>query len=544
MNYPIGIQDFASIINDGFVYVDKTNMVYELTKDKGVYFLSRPRRFGKSLLVSTIKYYFEGRHDLFKGLKIESLEKKWETYPVFEIDFNGSNYTEADALEQTLNGYLVKWEQQYGVKPATDQPGRRLADVLHQAHVQTGKTCVVLVDEYDKPMLDAMDTGLKTRVGDNEMLIEDHNRETLKAFYSVFKLADADLRFVFLTGVTKFAQVSVFSGFNNARDISMNPRFDTICGISREELNNVFASSIEELANTNMLSVEEAKSQLQQRYDGYHFSNGMTDIYNPFSLLNAFADDNIRDYWFASGTPSYLMRLLAHSKEDIQGIIACSYEAQEFVDYRATVEAPVPMIYQSGYLTIKGYNREDDEYKLDFPNHEVASGFLTLLASGYFQTPTQPNSWANKLKKALHHGKPEDFRNLLDDFLASIPYSVRESNSEKSHERQFQYTVYLIMRLIGSCRNTVYHEKATSKGRADCVIETPRYVYIFEYKLDRPAAEAMAQISDRGYAEPYAHDGRPVYAIACSFSSEAGTISDWMVKQIHSTHDSSIHTLA
>lgn len=381
-------------------------------------------------------------------------------------------------------------------------------------------------------MLDAMDTGLKTRVGDNEMLIEDHNRETLKAFYSVFKLADADLRFVLLTGVTKFAQVSVFSGFNNARDISMNPRFDAICGISREELNNVFASSIEELANTNMLSVEEAKSQLQQRYDGYHFSNGMTDIYNPFSLLNAFADDNIRDYWFASGTPSYLMRLLAHSNEDIQGIIARSYEAQEFVDYRATVEAPVPMIYQSGYLTIKGYNREDEEYKLDFPNHEVASGFLAILASGYFHTPTEPNSWANKLKKALHHGKPEDFRDLLNDFLASIPYSVRESNGEKSHERQFQYTVYLIMRLIGSCRNTVYHEKATSKGRADCVIETPRYVYIFEYKLDRPAAEAMTQIGDRGYADPYVHDGRPVYAIACSFSSETGTISDWMVKQM------------
>ena len=544
MNYPIGIQDFAKLRENDFVYVDKTDMVFDITKNDGVYFLSRPRRFGKSLLVSTIKYYFEGRHDLFKGLKIESLENKWETYPVFEIDFNGSNYTEADALEQTLNGYLIKWEQQYGVKPATDQPGRRLADVLHQAHVQTGKTCVVLVDEYDKPMLDAMDTGLKTRVGDNEMLIEDHNRETLKAFYSVFKLADADLRFVFLTGVTKFAQVSVFSGFNNTRDISMNPRFDAICGISREELNNVFASSIEELANTNMLSVEEAKSQLQQRYDGYHFSNGMTDIYNPFSLLNAFADDNIRDYWFASGTPSYLMRLLAHSNEDIQGIIARSYEAQEFVDYRATVEAPVPMIYQSGYLTIKGYNREDDEYKLDFPNHEVASGFLAILASGYFHTPTEPNSWANKLKKALHHGKPEDFRNLLDDFLASIPYSVRESNGEKSHERQFQYTVYLIMRLIGSTRNTVYHEKATSKGRADCVIETPRYVYIFEYKLDRPAAEAMAQISDRGYAEPYAHDGRPVYAIACSFSSETGTISDWMVKQIHNTHDSSIHTLA
>ena len=535
MNYPIGIQDFAKLRENNFVYVDKTDMVFDITKNDGVYFLSRPRRFGKSLLVSTIKYYFEGRHDLFKGLKIENLETKWETYPVFEIDFNGSNYTEADALEQTLNGYLIKWEQQYGVKPATDQPGRRLADVLHQAHVQTGKTCVVLVDEYDKPMLDAMDTGLKTRVGDNEMLIEDHNRETLKAFYSVFKLADADLRFVFLTGVTKFAQVSVFSGFNNAQDISMSPRFDAICGITTEELNSVFAPAIEELANANAVSVAETKSQLKQRYDGYHFSKRMTDIYNPFSLLNTFKSEDARDYWFASGTPSYLMRLLAHSNENIQDIIARSYEAQEFVDYRATVEAPVPMIYQSGYLTIKGYNREDEEYKLDFPNHEVASGFLAILASGYFHTPTEPNSWANKLKKALHHGKPEDFRDLLNDFLASIPYSVRESNGEKSHERQFQYTVYLIMRLIGSCRNTVYHEKATSKGRADCVIETPRYVYIFEYKLDRPAAEAMAQISDRGYAEPYAHDSRAVYAIACSFSSETGTISDWMVKQLVGT---------
>ena len=535
MNYPIGIQDFAKLRDNDFVYVDKTDMMFDMTKNDGVYFLSRPRRFGKSLLVSTIKYYFEGRRDLFKGLKIEGLEKKWETYPVFEIDFNGSNYTEADALEQTLNGYLIKWEQQYGVKPATDQFGRRFADVLHQAHVQTGKTCVVLVDEYDKPMLDAMDTGLKTRVGDNEMLIEDHNRETLKAFYSVFKLADADLRFVLLTGVTKFAQVSVFSGFNNAQDISMSPRYDAICGITTEELGSIFAPAIEELANANAISVAEVKSELKQRYDGYHFSKGMTDIYNPFSLLNTFKSEDARDYWFASGTPSYLIRLLAHSNENIQDIIARNYEAQEFVDYRATVEAPVPMIYQSGYLTIKGYNREDEEYKLDFPNHEVASGFLAILASGYFHTPTEPNSWATKLKKALHHGKPEDFHNLLDDFLASIPYSVRESNGEKSHERQFQYTVYLIMRLIGSCRNTVYHEKASSKGRADCVIETPRYVYVFEYKLDRPAAEGMAQIADRGYAESYAHDGRPVYAIACSFSSETGTISDWMVKLMAGT---------
>lgn len=530
MQYPIGIQDFASIIKGGLVYVDKTALVYDLSKTKGVYFLSRPRRFGKSLLVSTFKYYFEGRRDLFKGLKIDALEKDWDCYPVFKMDFNDSNYLEAGALEDTINYYLTKWEERYGVEPASSQAGRRFADVLHRAHEKTGKPCVVLVDEYDKPMLDVLDTGRKATADGNEQLLEDRNRDVLKAFYSVFKLADADLRFVFLTGVTRFAQVSVFSGFNNARDISMNPKYDTICGISKDELDSDFASSMAVLASTLELPVDEVRRQLQQKYDGYHFSTGMTDIYNPFSLLNAFSDGDLKDYWFASGTPSYLIRLLNHSDENIQDIIGRTYEAVEFADYRATVEAPVPMIYQSGYLTIKGYNREDDEYKLDFPNHEVASGFLAILASGYFHTQ-RPSNWATKMKKALHHGKPEAFRSLLNDFLASIPYSVRQGNGEKSHERQFQYSVYLIMRLIGSCRDTVYHEKASSHGRADCVIETPKYVYIFEYKLDRPAAEAMQQIHDRGYAEPYAHDSREVYAIACSFSSETGTISDWEVSR-------------
>lgn len=528
--YPIGIQDFAKIVTGEMYYADKTDLVYQLVSSMGVYFLSRPRRFGKSLLVSTIKYYFEGRKELFKGLRMEQLEQKWEEYPVFEIDFNGKDYTRAEALEAALESSVASWESQYGSSPFARELGDRFAYVLQQAHSKTGKRCVVLIDEYDKPLLDVMDSGLKTVVDGNEMTLEERNRNTLKGFYSTFKAADADLRFVFLTGVTKFAQVSVFSGFNNARDISMNPNYDAVCGISKEELDSVFHESIEELAMANGMSFEEMKQLLKETYDGYHFSKAMTDIYNPFSLLNAFADKDIRDYWFSTGTPTYLIRLLNHSNETIQEIINRTYQPQEFVDYRATVEAPVPMIYQSGYLTIKGYDRELDEYKLDFPNNEVASGFLTMLAASYFNAPQPSGNLSARLARALRMGDIDQFHGLLSDFVASIPYSVRRDNGEKSREKEFQLTVYLIMRLVGSCNHTVYHERESSQGRADCVMETPEFVYIFEFKLDHSAAEALRQIADKGYAEPYAHDKRKVYRIGCSFSSETGRVSDWKVE--------------
>ena len=528
--YPIGIQDFASIINGNFVYVDKTDLVYQLASIKGVYFLSRPRRFGKSLLVSTLKCYFEGKKQLFKGLKIEQSEQEWQQYPVFEIDFNSSNFAESNALQDALDTALTKWENKYGVVRISNQPGVRFKEILQQAHTQTGKRCVVLIDEYDKPLLDVMDSGLKTVVDGNEITLEEKNRDILKGFYSTFKAADADLRFVFLTGVTKFAQVSVFSGFNNAQDISMNFDYDTLCGISQEELDSYFHDSIEELAKANGASYDEMAQLLKETYDGYHFSEAMTDVYNPFSLLNAFKTRRIRDYWFATGTPTYLIRLLNHSNENIQEIINRTYQPQEFVDYRATVEAPVPMIYQSGYLTIKGYDQELNLYKLDFPNNEVASGFLTMLTASYLNAPLPSGNLAGRMARALRTGNTDQFHDLLSDFIASIPYSVRMDNSEKSREKDFQLIVYLTMRLVGTCNHTVYHEKESSQGRADCVIETPQNVYIFEYKLDHPAAEALAQIDAKGYAEPYAHDPRKVYRIGCSFSSKTGRISDWEVR--------------
>ena len=529
--YPIGIQDFASIINDGFVYVDKTALVYQLVSTKGVYFLSRPRRFGKSLLVSTIKYYFEGRKDLFKGLKMEQLEHEWEQYPVFEIDFNSKDYSRVNALEATLESSVANWETEYGYNPNNTILGDRFAYVLHQAHVKTGKRCVVLIDEYDKPLLDVMDTGLKTVVDGNEMTLEEKNRNILKGFYSTFKAADADLRFVFLTGVTKFAQVSVFSGFNNAQDISMDFDYDTLCGISQEELDSYFHDSIGELAKANGMTYDETAQLLKETYDGYHFSKRMTDIYNPFSLLNTFKRKDFSDYWFATGTPTYLLRLLAHNHEDLSQIVGKEYRPEEFVDYRATVEAPVPMIYQSGYLTIKGYDRRRNRYKLDLPNKEVSNGFLTLEAANYFQdTSGRTRSWVDDAAIALEDGKIDEFHDMLVDFIASIPFNVRVDNTKKSYEKEFHMVVFLIIRLIASQPSIVLNEQPSSDGIADLVLDTPNYVYIFEFKLDHPASEAIAQIEEKGYAAPYAHDPRKVYRIGCSFSSETGRVSDWKVE--------------
>ncbi len=529
MKYPIGIQTFEQIRNSGFVYVDKTDLIYRLVTEGKIYFLSRPRRFGKSLLLSTLKCYFEGRKELFKGLKIDALETEWKQYPVFHIDFNGTDYSVGTALDEVINGYVRSWESVYGSNPFSRDLGDRFAYVLHAAHEKTGQPCVVLVDEYDKPMLDVLDTGLKTRVEENEMLVEEKNRNTLKSFYSVFKKADADLRFVLLTGVTKFSQVSVFSGFNQPNDISMAGDYEALCGITKEELTTIFAEPIQNMAAAYQVSNNEMVDMLQQQYDGYHFSSRMTDIFNPFSLLNAFNNKTLDSYWFRSGTPTYLIRLLRHTNENLNEITGKYYSPQQFIDYKADVERPLPMIYQSGYLTIKGVKLIGMRYayKLDFPNAEVAEGFLTLVANNYLQSKEDSTSWLNETAFALENGDLKTFERTLTSFLSSIPYSARRHENEREKERYFQYTVYLLMRMV-SCY-TVYHEKETSQGRADCVVETAEYVYIFEYKLDRPADEALAQIDAMGYAREYAADSRKVYKIACCFSSETGTISDFKV---------------
>ena len=528
MKYPIGIQSFDQIREDGYVYVDKTALIYSLAKGGKIYFLSRPRRFGKSLLISTLEHYFLGHKELFRGLKIEGLEQDWLDYPVFHIDFNSNNFMKGGTLERKLEGYIATWEGIYGSVPQWTNLGDRFMYVLHRAHEQTGRRCVVLVDEYDKPLLDVLDTGVKLEANGQEYLLEDWNRDTLRAFYSVFKAADADLQFVLLTGVTKFSQVSVFSGFNQPADISMVEDFDTLCGITQEEMEYYFAEPIAELAQKYGQTVPGMMELLKRRYDGYHFSSRLVDVYNPFSILNVFRYKAMKDYWFSTGTPTYLLRLLSHSDENLDELTGKYYGMEEFMDYKATVGKPLPMIYQSGYLTIKGYELDFGTFLLDYPNNEVKHGLVSLVAANYLKSDsTKMRSWLQELVVAMRRGDPETLRKLMTSFLAGIPYTMRRKEDERERERYFHYTFYLIFNMVSIY--TVYTEKEQSEGRVNCIVETDKYVYVFEFKLDGTAGEALAQIEAKGYARPYEADARKLFRIGAVFSSQTGTISDWAV---------------
>ena len=527
MKYPIGIQSFEQIITDGYVYVDKTDLIYSLVKEGKIYFLSRPRRFGKSLLVSTLENYFLGRKELFKGLKIDGLEKEWLEYPVFYVDFSQNNFVTEGILEAKIEEYISQWEKIYGRSDIALTTSGRFLHVLRKAHQHHGRRCVVLVDEYDKPILDALSAEFDFS-DKKEVSLEVRNRNVLKDFYSVFKAADADLQFVLLTGVTKFSQVSVFSGFNQPKDISMDERYDTLCGITQEELERYFAVPIAELARKYNQTEDGMRESLKQHYDGYHFSPALVDVYNPFSLLNVFDSKWMRDYWFSTGTPTYLVRLLSHAGEGLDELTGRYYDPAEFIDYKATVEKPLPMIYQSGYLTIKDYDPDFGTFLLDFPNAEVKKGFVILAAADYLSTDTiKIRSALNSMVTALRKGDTESFRELMASFLSSIPYSMRRKTDERERERYFHYTFYLILRLISVY--TVYTERETSQGRVDCVVETDKHVYVFEFKLDGRAEDALRQIEERGYALPYASDSRKVYKIGVNFSSETGTIDGWQV---------------
>ena len=527
MKYPIGLQDFEGLIKDGYVYVDKTDLVYRLVNDGKIYFLSRPRRFGKSLLVSTLKHYFLGHRELFKGLAIDGLETEWNEYPVFHLSFGGVNFSNSSAIDESLSMFIENAEKEYGIEERFKDYGIRFAAVLKAAHEKTGRRCVVLIDEYDKPLLDVMDTELRVTDSDgNSLRLEEYNRNVLKGFYSVFKDADPDLRFVLLTGVTKFSQVSVFSGFNQPKDISMDSRYEALCGITLEEMLEVFHEPINQLAEDNGVGYEEMVEMLKKRYDGYHFSKKMTGVFNPFSLLNCFDKLEMRNYWFATGTPTYLMRLLSHSDKNINELVGKYYEESQFIDYKADVEKPLPMIYQSGYLTVKGYNERRRKYLLDFPNEEVRSGFVSLLASDYFNSDKTPSSWIDDILDALENGDVEDFLKKMTSLLSSVTYRFQRKQDAFECERYFQYTFYLIMQMIGHYNTMV--EKETSEGRIDCVVECPNYVYVMEFKMDGSAQSALEQIRERGYTKPYLTDKRKVFSIGVNFSSEKGTIEEYV----------------
>jgi len=412
LKYPIGIQSFETIRNSGYVYVDKTDLVYKLAQGH-VYFLARPRRFGKSLLISTLKAYFEGRKDLFEGLKMAELEQDWQHYPVLNFDFNLGEKQRENGLREYIMSMIARSEELYAIKPAINpEDGKpsldislRFSRLIEELHRQCGQQVVVLVDEYDKPLLDLLGTDTPN---DDKMLVA--NRELLKSFFSVFKAVDNHLRFVMLTGITKFSQVSMFSGFNQPDDITMDEDYEALCGITQGELEAVFNESIQELAAKMQISHEEVLNMLKANYDGYHFSTRMTDIYNPFSVINALKKRAVEDYWFTSGTPSYLVRLLGNTPEDMMTYTSSEYSRDEFVNYKADTANPLPMIFQAGYLTIKSVNHRFRTYQLDYPNNEVKQGMMTLLASKYLQSKADTMTWVNKMVVALEKGDTEQRR--------------------------------------------------------------------------------------------------------------------------------------
>ena len=517
MRYPIGIQTFEKIIEGNYVYVDKTDLVYKLAQEN-VCFLSRPRRFGKSLLLSTLDAYFHGRKDLFAGLKMEGLERDWLVYPVFRMDFSNGNFNKENELNAFLESCLSDWEKIYGKDSNRMTFGQRFQYVLEQAYRQTGRKVVVLIDEYDKPLLDPLGEELEVI-----------NRNILKGFYGTFKSADASLRFVLLTGVTKFSQITVFSGFNQPNDISMDSAYDAICGITEEELHTVFKEAIEEMAAKYKLSVEEMKEMLKKHYDGYHFSEEMLDIYNPFSIINAFAKRRIDAYWYRSGTPTYLAKLLDGHQINMQRLIGQAYEAQYFMDYRADREDPLAMFYQSGYLTIRDFDLSDQTYILDFPNVEVRKGFVTLAANRYFGYEERDTScWILNLARMFRRCDLDGIRDAYTSFLASIPYEADKDVRALNYETHFQYTFYIINQLLG-CYTTLI-EKENSMGRADMIVETANDIFIFEFKVDKPAEGALSQIEEKQYALPYLTDSRSLHKIGVSISSKTRTVEEWKVR--------------
>ena len=444
------------------------------------------------------------------------MEKDWKQYPVFRIDFAQGGFEDTEGLKETISSYLNCWEELYGIENKYEKPGLRFAKILSEAHAKTGQKAVVLIDEYDKPLLDVLMEPM-----------EQENRAVLKEFYGTFKSADEHLRFVLLTGVTKFSQVSVFSGFNQPEDISMKSEFDALCGITNDELVSYFDGEIAAMSEKRKCSKEEMYIRLKKQYDGYHFTEEMTDIFNPFSVLNALNDKKLDNYWFASGTPTYLIKLIDRGKTDMQEMVSHQYAKGYFMAYKADVEDPLAMIYQSGYLTIKGYDETREQYKLDFPNNEVRNGFVTLLANDYCGRRNDPKNLVLDINEMLDECRLDDMREALSGFFASIPYNANYQERAWSYESHYHYTLYLIFRLL-SCYTTLT-EKENSRGRADIIVETADYVYIFEFKLDGTAAEALKQIDDKGYAEPYAADKRKLFRIGVSFSSEKRNITEWVV---------------
>ena len=519
MKLPIGIQDFEKIRTGGYLYIDKTEHVYRLVSEGAYYFLSRPRRFGKSLLISTLKALFQGKRELFKGLAIDKKDDwDWAEHPILHLDLNTNKYDKAEVLEKKLDDSLSEWEAMYGCARPDLPLGMRFEKVIRAAYEKTGHRVVILVDEYDKPMLQA--------IGNKDLQKE--FRGTLKGFYGALKSMDGCIKFAMLTGVTKFGKVSVFSDLNNLMDISMYKKYHDICGITEQELLSVFDKQIDELAEENGLTRKECIAKLKKMYDGYHFNEHSKEgIYNPFSVLNTFNNGEFKSYWFETSTPSYLVDLLQTHDYNLEQMSGADVTADVLNSIDADSKDPIPVIYQSGYLTIKGYDEEFQEYHLGFPNKEVEEGFVRYLTPFYVDKHQRKTAFdVRSFMDDVRKGNPEQFCKRLRSLLASAPYDSRMDS-----ENNYQNIVWVVFKMLGFYSHTEYK---TSDGRIDLLIETPLYRYVMEFKLDGTAEEALQQIKDKEYLLPFTLDEKTTYMVGINFDKESRTIEKYLIEKTYS----------
>ena len=512
MKYPIGVQSFESIRHDGYLYIDKTALVYQIANGGKYYFLSRPRRFGKSLLISTLEAYFLGKKELFKGLKMEQLEQEWKVFPVLHLDLNARNYSDKEALLAELNKHLEIWEAEYGSEYKDRAPEERFQHVIVNAYKKTGEKVVILVDEYDKPLLQVLE--------DKPLL--DEYRRILKAFYGVEKTMDAYIQFGLFSGVTKFSKVSVFSDLNNLTDISLDLRYATLCGITEEEIHNQLDEAIAQLSEACGISKNKCYERLRENYDGYRFHHKALRVYNPFSLLTALARNEFGSYWFETGTPTILVEVLKRTDYSLSQLSNEEATADLLGNLDDMENSPIALLYQSGYLTIKDYDERFGTYLLGFPNREVEEGFTRYLVPYY--TPLKKEQTATFVKgfvKDIEEGDPEKFMSRLETLFANGNYQIAGDA-----ELYFSNALYVVFQLMGFY---VEVERATSDGRIDMIVKTSDYIYIFEFKLDKTADEALQQIDDKQYAKPFEHDGRHIYKIGVNFSTKTRRIDGWKI---------------
>ena len=508
--YPIGLQNFKGLREDGYLYIDKTAFVYELANSGKYYFLSRPRRFGKSLLLSTMVAYFQGKKELFKGLAIEKLEKEWAAYPVLHIDLNSRDYENMDSLRAELNMHLEFWEKEFGDEFNDREPEERFQHVIDNVVRKTGKQVVILVDEYDKPLLHVS----------HDKDLQDKYRRKLKSFYSVVKTMDEKIRFAFFTGVTKFSKVSVFSDLNNLKDISLDYRYAEACGITEKEIRDNLDTEVAQMAEANHLTKDECYARLKENYDGYHFSEESVGIYNPFSLLNALSEQRFKDYWFETGTPTFLVETLKHNNYELENMTREEVTSDLLGSLDSIDTNPLPLIYQSGYLTIKSYNPRFMTYQLGFPNGEVERGFTKFLYMYYVPIRQEQSVYyIVNFVREIEAGQPEKFMARLDTMFADQNYQIAGDA-----ELYFHNVAYVVFKMLGFYVDV---ERHTSDGRMDMLMQTEDYIYIMEFKIDKSADEALAQIEKKQYAKPFEQDPRMLYKIGVNFSTATRRIEGW-----------------